>query len=155
MRTAIAYLLLLACGTVRMAAERPRGLWLLPRMDSSNQARADVPGRMTGAPAEIWRRPTGADVRYAATVSVEGGEAFVVHAGRTLALVRPDGKNLWRLDRQDVRQVVRIDDFDGDSQMEILVFRGNRDITLLDLKSGSVLWNWLSPPLPTTFSAGL
>jgi outer membrane protein assembly factor BamB len=145
MRTTTAFLALWIIGIV-LSAERPDGLWLLSRMDSANWARADVSGRMKTAPGEIWRTTTGADIRYAAPVTIDNREAFLVHAGRTLALMRPDGKERWRLDRDSVRQVVRIDDFDGDLRKEVLIFRGNRDISLLDLKSGSILWNWMSPP---------
>ncbi len=123
-----------------------KGQWLLSRKDPANSARADVPGRMTEAPVEVWRTSTGADVLFAARVTAAGEEAVLVQAGRTLALLRPDGSAAWRLDRRAVRQVVRIDDFDGRGQTQALVFRGSRSITLLDLATGAALWDWTSPP---------
>lgn len=123
-----------------------KGLWLLPRKDPTNCARADVPGRMLEAPLEVWRTSTGADVLFAAFAMVEGKKAILVQAGRTLALMRPDGRTVWRRDRQAVRQVVRIDDFDGSGKTQVLVFRGSRSISLLDLATGAILWDWVSPP---------
>ncbi len=123
-----------------------RGLWLQPRMDATNCARADVPGRMSSAPVEVWRASTGADVQFAARVTADGREAVLVQAGRTLALLRPDGTAVWRLDRQAVRQVVRVDDFEGRGKTQALVFRGSRSISLIDLATGDVVWDWTSPP---------
>ena len=122
------------------------GMWLLSRKDPANSARADVPGRMTGAPAEVWRTSTGADVNFAAWVTVGGRDSVLVQAGRSLALLQPDGTAVWRLDRQAVRQVVRVDDFDGRGGRQALIFRGSRSITLLDLETGATVWEWTSPP---------
>ncbi|OGD19134.1 MAG: hypothetical protein A2W03_05860 [Candidatus Aminicenantes bacterium RBG_16_63_16] len=127
------------------AAER-KGLWLLSRKDPTNSARADIAGRMLEAPVEVWRTSTGADVHFAVRVTVDGKEAVLVLAGRSLALMRPDGTAVWRLDRQAVRQVVRLDDFDGLGKTQALVFRGSRSISLLDLATGATLWDWTSPP---------
>src|SRR5687767_8302944 len=59
------------------AQKMPRGLWLLPRKDTQNTARADVPGRMKTAPKEVWRY--GSDTNsyaYLAPVKVQGKEGY-------------------------------------------------------------------------------
>ena len=50
-----ALLLIVAFAASVCCADVPKGLWLTPRKDASNQARADVAGNMTDAPREVWR----------------------------------------------------------------------------------------------------
>ena len=95
------------------AADAPRGLWLTARKDARNQARADVAGRMTEAPREIWSYGTGGAVYFARNVQIEGQDAALMQVGSTMQLVRWDGQPIWRLLKLGVGQVLRVDDFDG------------------------------------------
>ena len=62
---AVVVLAVLVTSLPAPGAEGARDLWLTPHKDPSNQARADVPGRMSEAPQEVWRAGTGGQIRFA------------------------------------------------------------------------------------------
>ena len=64
------------------------GLWPLMRHDAQNTARADVTGRFTGPPVEVWRcggLPPGSS--FIQPVLLPRGEAFLRQVGAGLDLV--------------------------------------------------------------------
>ena len=124
----------------------PAGLWLTPRKDPRNQARADVSGRMREAPREVWHMPTGGTVSYAHEVDVSGDPAILIQAGSNLELVRSPGGPVWRQGTLGVGLVMRVDDFDGDGRNEVLVRTDVRTLVLLDVATGEKLWAWQSAP---------
>lgn len=123
-----------------------RGLWLMPRKDSQNQARADLPGKMKGAPKEVWRFATGGEVRFCRIVRVNGQDAVLAQVGATLQLIRGNGKVVWREARLGVESVLRVDDFGGDGRQQALVLTDPRTVALLDVATGQKLWSWTSDP---------
>src|SRR5262245_45107761 len=73
-----------------------RALWLLPRKDTQNTARADVPARIRTAPKEVWRY--GGDTNsyaYLAPVKVKGKEGYFAQVRSGVRVVLPDGTLLW------------------------------------------------------------
>jgi len=121
-------------------------MWLTPRKDSLNQARADVPGRMMQAPAEVWRMPTGGDVRFAAPVTVAGQDAVLIQVGTTLQLARPTGETIWQDLTLNAGTVLKVADFDGEGPQEALVRTDARSVTLVDVATGRRLWSWQCAP---------
>src|SRR5437870_2307246 len=76
--------------------QSPKGLWLLPRKDACNTARADVPGDMKTAPKEVWRYGGGVDSYvFLAPVRVSGEEVYFAQVRSGVQLVRPDGATVW------------------------------------------------------------
>jgi PQQ-like domain len=126
-------------------------VWLTARHDATNQARADVAGKMATAPREVWSAPTGGEVRFAR--AVRGGEAALVLAGTNLELRRWEGSTVWRQSRLGVGRVLHVGDFAGDGGEAVCVTAGPRTVLLLDVASGAVLWRWQAPP--STFVNGL
>ena len=128
-------------------AESPRGQWLTVRKDPRNEARADVAGRMSSAPREVWRIATGGEVSFVRTVQVGGEEAALVRAGTTLQLFPPKaGRPLWRDLTSGVTSVLHVGDFDGDGRQEALAGTDARTVILLDLATGDRLWSWRCDP---------
>jgi len=124
----------------------PRGLWLTPRKDSRNQARADVAGRMTTAPVEVWHMSIGGSIGSARWVSVEGRDMLLLRVGENLELRHPNGKVVWRRQRLGVTRVMHVGDFTGDGHQEVLVRTNVRTVILLDLATGRQLWSWQAEP---------
>jgi len=131
---------LLALASSSPAAARPepaaRGLWLLPRKDAANTARADLPGNMKAAPKEVWR--FGGDhggCEYATAVTVRGQEACLVQSRTGLRLQRPDSGTIWSNPRLGIGSVVQVSDYDGDGAAEALVTLGTRGFALVELTS--------------------
>lgn len=124
----------------------PSGVWLTSRKDPRNQARADVAGKMTSAPHEVWRISTGGDVGFVRPVRVGGQDAALVLAGTTLQLLRWSGEPVWRDLTSGVTLVMHIGDFDGSGGQEVMVRTDARTVILLDLASGKRLWAWQSEP---------
>ncbi len=128
------------------AQETPRGLWLLPRKDPQNTARADVPGRMKRAPKEVWS--FGGDTgsyAYLSPVNVQGREGYFAQARSGVRLVLPDGKLLWNQPKLGVGGVIAVEDFDGDGASEALITLGQTALTLLDVRTGNTRWTWQPP----------
>ena len=131
------------------AQSAPRGLWLLPRKDTQNTARADVPGRMKTAPKEVWRY--GGDTHsyaYLSPVRVRGKEAYFAQVRSGVRLVRPDGTLAWNLPKIGAGMVIAVEDFDSDGQSEALLTLGQTALALLDVETGKTRWVW-SPPSGT------
>ncbi len=133
-------------------ASIPVGLWMTPRKDSMNQARSDIAGHMTTAPAEVWSMTTGGDVSFARNVKVHGQDAVVLQAGSTLQLAFWNGEIVWRKDKLGVTEVIRIDEFDGSGTTSVFLKTDPRTVILIDLATGEELWRWQSEP--STFIAG-
>lgn len=124
----------------------PRGLWLLPRKDPQNTARADLPGRMTRAPKEVWS--FGGDIgsyAYLAPVTVQGREGYFAQVRSGVRLVLLDGKLLWKQPKLGVGGVITVEDFDGDGASEALVTIGQTALALLDVRTGKTRWVWQPP----------
>ena len=143
-----AVLLALATGGPAAArGEEPtRGLWLLPRKDAANSARADLPGNMRSAPKEVWRyggEPK--DIGFAAAVTVRGKPACLIQSHSALRLQRPHGSTIWSNPKLGVGSVVEVSDFDEDGEPEALVTLGARGVAMIGLASGQERWRWLVP----------
>lgn len=132
--------------------QNDRGLWLSSRKDSKNQARADVAGKMTESPQEVWSIATGGEVSFARDVKVDGNDAVLVQVGSNLELIRWTGESIWRKLKLGVGLVMHVDDFDGDGQQEVLVKTDARTVALIDLSTGRELWSWQSDS--STFISG-
>jgi len=128
------------------ATSQPRGLWLTPRKDPTNQARADVRAAMTAAPREVWRMPTGGEVLYAQDVRVNGKPCGFLQVGSMLELSTWRGERLWQRPKLGAGLVLRVEDLNGDGRAEALVRTDVRTIVLIDVASGEVLWSWQSAP---------
>lgn len=130
----------------QQAEKERRGLWLLPRKDPENSARADVPGRMKTAPGEVWRY--GGDRSswaYLAPVRVDGKDAYLAQVRSGLRLIRPDGTIVWDDAKKGIGQVLRIEDFDGDGSPEALVTLGTTGVALINVATGVTRWSWETP----------
>jgi hypothetical protein len=124
----------------------PKGLWLLPRKDAANSARADVPGNMRLAPKEIWRFGGDAgSVEFAAPVTVRGREACLIQSRSALRLQQPNGQTLWCNRKLGVASVTEVGDLDDNGTAEALVTLGARGFALVDLANGEVRWRWMVP----------
>jgi outer membrane protein assembly factor BamB len=128
------------------AQETPKGLWLLPRKDPQNTARADVPGRMRSAPKEVWRYGGDAgSYAFLAPVRVGGREVYFAQVRSGLRLVRPDGTVIWSQPKLGVGTVIAVEDFVGDGKCEALVTLGATEVALLDVATGQMRWKWAVP----------
>jgi YVTN family beta-propeller protein len=123
-----------------------RGLWLTPRKDALNQARADVRGKTKGAPKEIWRMPTGGEVRFSRIVRVGKRECVLAQVGATLQLLQDNGQIVWREATLGVESVLHVGDFGGDGKQQILVLTDPRTVVLLSVANGQRLWSWTADP---------
>lgn len=120
-----------------------RGLWLGPRKDTGNTARADVPGDMRRAPAEVWSYGGAAGAYdFVGEVMAAGAPAYLVQRARGLALLRPDGTIAWDLPALGIDTVVGVMDFTGEGNSQALVSLGKVGFALLDVASGRMLWRW-------------
>jgi outer membrane protein assembly factor BamB len=128
------------------STEEPKGLWLTPRKDSRNQARADVAGKMAKSPQEVWCMATGGEVRFVQNVRMDGKDAALMQVGSTLQLIRWTGERVYQDFKTGGGSVLRVDDFDGDGAPEMLVRTDSRTVALLDVTTGKKLWSWQSPP---------
>ncbi len=131
--------------TLASAQAAPKGLWLTPRKDATNQARADVPGDMTSAPDEVWRMPTGGSISYARDVTVDGRDAVLVQVGTTLQLLSWRGEVIWQELTLGIGTVFRVDDFDNDGGLEVLARTNVRTAVVLSVATGEELWRWEAP----------
>ena len=61
----------------------PHGLWLTPRFDSRNQARAGVASTMKNPPREVWRMPTGGKSGLPVPFRLRGGKQYCYSHGWT------------------------------------------------------------------------
>ena len=138
---------LASCGLgAALPEEAPRGLWLLPRKDAANTARADLPGRMKTAPREVWRYGGSPEEHaYIAAVTVRGKEVYLVQSRTRLLLQEPDGSTIWSNPKLGVGAVAEVSDYDGDGSAEALVTLGSRGFALVEVPTGKVRWSWLVP----------
>jgi hypothetical protein len=124
----------------------PKGLWLLPRKDAQNTARADVPGSMRSAPKEVWRYGGDAgSYAFLAPVKVGGREVYFAQVRSGLRLVRPDGALVWNRPKLGVGTVIAVEDFNGDGASEALVTLGATAVALFDVATGEPRWTWAVP----------
>lgn len=126
----------------RRGGSTPPGLWLLPRKDAANTARADVPGRMRAAPVELWsigpsRRPT----HNVWPV----GRDLLVQSGSSLERVKADGRRVWLVPDAGVSGLVGVLEF-GDGGDAALASVGGGNLVLFDLTRGRPVWRWAPPP---------
>jgi hypothetical protein len=139
-------LLLMLLASAAGAQKAPHGLWLLPRKDTQNTARADVPGRMQTAPKEIWRY--GGDTNsyaYLSPVKVNGKEGYFAQVRSGVRFILPDGKLLWNLPKIGAGMVIAVEDFDADGESEALITLGQTALALLDVATGKTRWTWAPP----------
>jgi len=134
------------CENVQRPDAKASGMWLTPRKDPRNQARADIAGRMTVTPQEVWRYPTGGAVVFAREVTVQNSEAVLIQVSSNLEVRRWSGETVWRRNELGVSLVLHVGDFDGDGGQEALVRTDLRTAVLLDVATGRTLWTWQSPP---------
>ena len=138
-------LALWACCVPAGGRELPAGLWLLPRKDPGNTARADVPGNMKAPPREVWSYGYLPDsYAYAQPVRVGGKEAFFVQVRNGVQLVRPDGSIAWRQPMLGVSTVLELLQLQG--RPMALVQLGSSGLALLEAASGRIAWRWQAPP---------
>jgi len=129
-----------------LAQTAPKGLWLLPRKDSQNTARADIPGNMRSAPREVWRY--GGDpgtFAYLAPVKIRGRDLYFGQVRSGLRLVGPDGRVVWNRPKLGIGSIVAVEDFAGDGATEALVTLGATEIALFDVATGEPRWTWSVP----------
>ena len=122
------------------------GLWLLPRMDSTNMARSDITGTMSSEPEEVWCMTTGGSVGYTRPVTIkEKDDAALVLVGSNLELRSWDGRTFWRFTRENVRRIMHVGDFNNDGREEVMALCSSRTAKLYDLVTGRTLWSWDAP----------
>jgi len=129
-----------------------KGLWMAPRKDSTNQARADLPGRMHAAPQEVWKIATGGAVTFARNVTIHGRDAALILAGSVLQATSWTGETIWQKGKLGTSEVFEVDDFDGSGHLSVFVKTDVRTVMLVDLATGDELWRWQAEP--STFMAG-
>lgn len=142
-----ALLLLGACavGKSESGAPPPRGLWLLPRKDAQNTARADVPGNMKTAPKEVWAYGgSSGGYAFAQPVRVGGHNAYFLQERSGLELTRADGKKVWSRPTLGVSAVVDLIDFGGKNAAALATL-GADGFGLFDVATGKTLWTWATP----------
>ncbi|NLH98999.1 MAG: VCBS repeat-containing protein [Chthonomonadales bacterium] len=124
----------------------PKGIWPLMRHDAQNTARADVKGRFTAPPMEVWRYgglPPGSS--YMESVQLASGEAFLRQLGSGLELVKPDGAVIWERPTAGVGTIIATMGFGSPDRQAVLATAGNNGYGLFDLATGKTLWSW-NPP---------
>ncbi len=129
-----------------LAAEHaggPRaGLWLLPRKDAANTARADIRGSMRVAPQEVWEMgPRKRPVQSAWRLRND----YLTLSGTALERVRPNGERVWIVTDAGVSSLVGIMDF-GERGSAALAAVGGSNLVLFDLNDGRRCWRWGPPP---------
>lgn len=127
------------------AVAEPRGLWLLPRKDCGNTARADLPGDMKSAPREVWSYGAASNTfSFLKPVRIGKQTAYFAQVRSGLRLVRPDGSIVWKRPVMGVGTVVDISD-DGSGKPMALATLGARGFCLMDIATGKTLWTWETP----------
>lgn len=128
-----------------LAADTTNGLWLLPRKDACNTARADVAGDMRTAPREVWSYGCAPDnYSYLRPVRVGGREAYLGQIRAGLRLMRPDGTVIWNRPTMGVSAIVDLVDKPGKDQAA-LVTMGTERFALIDVATGKTTWMWTQP----------
>lgn len=123
----------------------PRGLWLMPRKDRCNTARADISGDMRTTPHVVWSYGSpSTSYAYLRPVRVGKQPTFFAQVRSGLRLIRPDGSVVWKRPVMGVGTVVDISD-DGTGRPIALVTLGARGFRLLDIANGKDLWTWETP----------
>ncbi len=146
---------ILACGMMLVAgrcveaAARPggarRGLWLLPRKDACNTARADIAARMKTAPTQVWSYGAVPEsYAYVERVLVGGQEAWFQQVRNGVRLVRSDGSIAWDRPVMGVSRVEGIFETRPGRPLA-LVKVGDHEFALLDVASGATRWSWSVP----------
>lgn len=131
-----------AYGTVTAVGH---GLWLLPRKDCCNTARADVAGDMKTAPREVWSY--GASSTYYAflkPVRIGKNPMYFAQVRSGLRLVRPNGSVVWKRSVMNVGTVVDVVGSDGGKPVALVTI-GIRRFCLVDVATGKTLWAWQTP----------
>jgi len=92
----ILLLILIACPGV--AGADSKGLWIMPRKDTGNTARADVPGRMKTAPVEIWASGYDAEPVFS-TLPIRLGrrDCYLMQVRYGLQLRDSNGRLVWKM----------------------------------------------------------
>jgi hypothetical protein len=128
------------------AADTPVGLWLLPRHDAQNTARADVPADFTEPPAQTWSFGANRQAYdYLRPITIGGTTSYFAQIRSTLEAVRADGSLIWSLPGISASSVLEVLDF-GDRGAAALVVAGNSGFALVDGATGKVPWRWRLPP---------
>jgi outer membrane protein assembly factor BamB len=141
--TVVAFLAATSLGA--RAADMLTGLWLLPRHDAQNTARADVTADFTQPPAEIWSFGANRQAYdYLRPITVAGTACYFARIRSTLEAVRADGSRIWNLPGIGASSVLEVLDF-GDRGAAALVATGNSGLALVDGATGKVPWRWRLP----------
>jgi hypothetical protein len=140
------FLLLVLFTCLPAAAGELKGLWLLPRKDAQNTARADLQAFMPTAPGEVWRFGGDPD-NFSAIfpVTLNGTRTYLTQAYSTLQLRQPGGTIVWKQPKLGVSSILAVDDFAGDGSLNALLLLGTSDLALLDLQTGKPRWTWTAP----------
>ncbi len=127
-------------------AEMPAGLWLMPRKDACNTARADIAGTMKTAPKEVWSYGTPPTAySYLKPITIQGKQVFLAQVRHGVRLIRPDGSTIWNRPTMGITAVVGFTDF-GDARSPVaLLLIGNDTLMFLDAATGKTLWAWVVP----------
>lgn len=80
--------------------EKLRGMWLTATKDPTNQAHADVVGRMLTALQEVWSVMSGDTVNFARVITIGDKKVLLAQVGTTPQLTRlndesSQGRVLW------------------------------------------------------------
>lgn len=128
------------------AEPAPRGLWLLPRKDAGNTARADLPGRMSTTPREVWSVGGGRDdFIVCKRVEVGGATRYFGQVRSAIRLTDARGRTVWQNARMAVTGVLGVGDLRGQGGVEAIVTVGSTAAAMVDVATGGVVWTW-SPP---------
>ncbi|MBX3030674.1 MAG: PQQ-binding-like beta-propeller repeat protein [Chloroflexi bacterium] len=92
-----------------------------------------------------WSMATGGDVRWARVLEVGGDRWIVALAGSVLQAADATGRTRWSLARRMVSRVIAAGDLTGDGDATILARGTQRELMLLDARTGTSRWTWTSP----------
>ena len=132
-------------------AAKPKGLWLLPRKDPGNTARADCPGNMKSAPRVVWSY--GHDSKsysFVRPVRIGADTAYLVRHLNGIQAVLPNGHILWEQPAMGASDVVDLLATARTDAPVILVTLGQYGLAMLDAVDGKMLWSWAAPAAPAS-----
>lgn len=96
-------------------------------------------------PRTRWSLHTGGQVRDARIMDVDGDPWVLALAGTVLQTADDTGRPRWSSPRRVVSRVIAAGDLTGTGAPTVLVRGTQRELALLDGRTGSTLWAWWAP----------
>jgi hypothetical protein len=91
-----------------------------------------------------WALATGGEVHAAHVLDVDGEPWIVALAGTVLQAADGTGRRRWSLPRRVVTRIIALGDLMGTGGAQVLVRGTQRELALLDARTGTPTWGWSS-----------